>query len=180
MKIIVVEGCDGTGTSTHAEKLGYALAQELGGDRVRVYRHPPHRAGAGDWERSLHYARERAEMVAREEEDRVIVCDRWVYSTDALALTSTEEARWRMLGLTAIERAALPNPVLIILLDAPDAVLDERLLARGEVIPPWARELRRVYREDIARVCDVTVDTSGDAGAVSERLLALALGAVRT
>ena len=174
MKIIVIEGGDGTGTSTHAEKLGYALARELGGDRVRIYRHPPHRAGAGDWERSLHYARERAEMVARFEEDRVIVCDRWVYSTDALALTSTGEARWRMLGLTSIEKAALPNPVLIILLDAPDAVLDERLLARGEVIPPWARELRRVYREDIARMCDVTVDTSGDAGAVSERLLALA------
>ena len=179
MKIIVVEGCDGTGTSTHAEKLGYALARELGGDRVRVYRHPPHRAGAGDWERSLHYARERAEMVAREGEGRIIVCDRWVSSTDAIALTLSGSVRQRMRGLTALERAALPNPVLTVLLDAPDAVLDGRLLARGETIPPWAGALRRVYREDIARMCDVTVDTSGDAGAVSERLLALALGAVR-
>jgi thymidylate kinase len=177
MKIIVIEGCDGTGTSTHAEKLGYSLAKVLGGDRVRIYHHPPHRAGAGDWERSLHYARERAEMVGREEDGRVVVCDRWVHSTDAIALT--QAVRGRMLGLTALERVSLPVPVLTVLLDAPDEVLDKRLLARGETIPPWAGDLRRVYREDIARVCDVTVNTSADAGAVSERLLALALGAVR-
>lgn len=173
MKIIVIEGCDGTGTSTHAEKLGYALARELGGDRVRIYRHPPHRPGAGDWERSLHYARERAEMVAREE-DRVIVCDRWVSSTDALALTFSGSVRQRMLGLTALERVSLPTPVLTVMLDAPDAVLDERLLARGEAIPPWARELRRAYREDIARGCDAVLSTAGDSARVIDCLLFLA------
>lgn len=178
MKIVVIEGCDGTGTSTHAEKLGYALARELGSDRVRFYRHPPHRPGAGDWERSLHYARERAEMIAREEEGRIIVCDRWVSSTDALALTFSGTVRQRMLGLTALERAALPIPILTVLLDAPDAVLDERLLARGESIPPWAGALRRVYREDIARVCDVVLSTAGDGGRVADRLLSFAKAAL--
>lgn len=178
MKIVVIEGCDGAGTSTHTEKLGYALARELGGDRVRFYRHPPHRPGAGDWERSLHYARERAEMVAREEEGRVVVCDRWVSSTDALALTFSGTVRQRMLGLTALERGSLPTPILTVLLDAPDAVLDERLRARGEEIPPWARELRRVYREDIARGCDVVLSTAGDSGRVADRLLALAKAAL--
>jgi thymidylate kinase len=174
MRIIVIEGCDGTGTSTHAEKLGYALARELGGDRVRIYRHPPHRAGAGDWERSLHYARERAEMVAREEEGRVIVCDRWVSSTDAIALTLSGQVQQRLLKLTALERSFLPLPILTVLLDAPDTVLDERLSARGEAIPPWAGALRRVYREEIARVCDAVLSTAGDIDRVTDRLLSLA------
>lgn len=178
MKLIIIEGCDGTGTTTHTERLGYALARELGSDRVRIYRHPPHRPGAGDWERSLHYARERAEMVAREEEGRVIVCDRWVPSTDAIALTLSGSVRQRMLGLTALERASLPAPILTVLLDAPDKVLEERLRARGEEIPPWARELRRVYREEIARMCDVTLNTAGDIGRVAERLLALSKAAL--
>lgn len=178
MKIIVIEGCDGTGTTTHTERLGYALARELGEDRVRIYRHPPHRAGAGDWERSLHYARERAEMVSREGEGRIIVCDRWVSSTDALALTLSGSVRERMLGLTSLERVSLPTPILTVLLDAPDVVLDERLRARGEEIPPWARELRRVYREEIARVCDVVLSTAGDDGRVAERLLSFAKAAL--
>jgi len=178
MRLIVLEGCDGTGTSTNAKKLGEALQRE--GYKTLVYHHPPHRPGAGDWERSLHYARERAEMVTRTADDTVVVADRWVYSTDAIAMTLDGDVRGRLLALTALERMFLSSPILVVLLDAPDAVLDERLTARGESPPPQRGELRRVYREDIARVCDVTVDTSGDAGAVSERLLALALGAVRT
>lgn len=179
MNLIVIEGCDGTGTTTHTERLGYALARELGEDRVRYYRHPPHRPGAGDWERSLHYARERAEMISREEEGRIIVCDRWVHSTDALALTSSAPNLSRMQELSTLERLSLPVPILAVLLDAPDAVLDERLRARGESIPPWTRELRRAYREGVARICDATINTAGDVARVAERLLYLALGALK-
>lgn len=97
-------------------------------------------------------------------------------STDALALTLSGSVRERMLGLTSLERVSLPTPILTVLLDAPDVVLDERLRARGEEIPPWARELRRVYREEIARVCDVVLSTAGDDGRVAERLLSFSQG----
>lgn len=177
MNLIVIEGCDGTGTTTHTERLGHALARELGEDRVRYYRHPPHRPGAGDWERSLHYARERAEMIAREEEGRIIVCDRWVHSTEALALTASAPNRARMRELSTLERVSLPDPLLTVLLDAPDSVLDERIWARGE--EPSSRKLRRAYREDIARMCDVTLNTVGEVERVAERLLSLTLGALR-
>lgn len=177
MKLIVLEGCDGTGTSTNAKKLGEALQRE--GYKTLVYHHPPHRPGAGDWERSLHYARERAEMVTRTADDTVVVADRWVYSTGAIAKTLDGEVRGRLLALTALERQSLPTPTLIVLLDAPDAVLDERLTARGESLPPHRGELRRVYRESIVMTCDVTVNTSMEAEAVAGRLLKLALENLR-
>ena len=176
MNLIVLEGCDGTGTSTNAKKLGEALQRE--GYKTLVYHHPPHRPGGGDWERSLHYARERAEMATRTADDTVVVADRWVYSTDAIAMTLDGDVRGRLLALTALERMFLSSPILVVLLDASDAVLDERLTARGESLPPHRGELRRVYRESIAMTCDVTVNTAGDSGRVSDRLLSLAKAAL--
>lgn len=181
MTLIVIEGCDGTGTTTHTEKLGYALAATLGDDRVRVYRHPPHRPGAGDWERSLHYARERAEMIAREGEGRIIVCDRWVHSTDAIALALRgDPIGSRMLALSALERATLPQPVLTVMLDAPDAVLDARLTARGEPLSPLTKTLRGVYRASIGPRCDAVLSTSDDADAVKGRLVTMATKQIKS
>lgn len=181
MTLIVIEGCDGTGTTTHTEKLGYALAATFGDDRVRVYRHPPHRPGAGDWERSLHYARERAEMVAREGDGRIIVCDRWVHSTEALALSLRGDPTGsRMLALSALERATLPPPVLTVMLDAPDAVLDARLTARGETLSPLTKTLRGVYRASIGPRCDAVLSTSDDADAVKGRLVTMATKQIKS
>lgn len=177
MKLIILEGCDGTGTTTHAEKLGYALQRE--GHPVWIYRHPPHRPGAGDWERSLHYARERAEMVSRTEDDTVVIADRWVHSTEAIAMILASEVRGRLLALTALERGFLPSPILTVLLNAPDAVLDERLTARGEYLPPYRGELRRSYGTYIAPMCDVTVSSDRDVGEVEASLLKYAREALK-
>ena len=44
--------------------------------------------------------------------------------------------------------------------------------AQGDVL------FRRIYREDIARVCDAVLSTAGDGGRVADRLLALAKAAL--
>lgn len=173
MKLIVIEGCDGTGTTSHADALAEGLNRQ--GYPARPYHHPPHRTGAGDWERSLHYARERAEMVSRPY-DGVWVCDRWYPSTQVLAHTVREESvRERMLALTELERGYLPVPLLTVVLDAPEEVLDARLRARGEAVTERDRILRSLYR---ALPCDARVDTRGYAAEVRAELFALALASV--
>ena len=118
-------------------------------------------------------------MFTRAEEETVVVADRWVHSTEAIAMTLPEGMRNRLLTLTALERLSLPAPLLTVLLNAPDTVLDGRLTTRGESLPPYRVQLRRVYRDSIAPMCDVTVSTADPVDAVERKLLRLATEALK-
>ena len=75
MKLIVIEGCDGTGTSTHTESLAYSL-REVGYTTVEFH-HPPPPKGCSPWTRVSHYASERSKLVDQYgATDTVVVADR--------------------------------------------------------------------------------------------------------
>lgn len=179
MKLIVIEGGDGTGTTTHADTLAVALCR--GGYEALAYHHPPHPPGCTHWERSLHYALERARVCRKlRDTDTVLVADRWYHSTWAYTAALTRESvRAVMLGLSLYEDSILPPITLAVMLDAPDEVLDARLRARGRDPTADERVIRNGYREYLAGSMEAIVDTAAPYEAVGSRLLDLSLSALR-
>ena len=179
MKLIVIEGGDGTGTTTHADTLAVALCR--GGYAALAYHHPPHPPGCTHWERSLHYALARAKVCSKlRETDTVLVADRWYHSTWAYTAALTgEPVRVSMLGLSLYEDSILPPITLAVMLDAPDEVLDARLRARGRDPTADERVIRNGYRGYLAGSMDAIVDTAAPCEAVGARLLELSLAALR-
>jgi len=108
--------------------------------------------------------------------DEVRVTDRWVQSTEVVGWTVEGAVRNALWRLAAAERAILPKPVLVAVLDTTDAELDRRLKTRGEVTER-DRACRAAYRNPavIGPWGAVRVDTSGPAAEVETRLLAMAL-----
>lgn len=179
MKLIVLEGCDGTGTTTHADSLAGALCRE--GYPGLSYHHPPHPSGCTHWERSLHYALERARVCRKlRDTDTVLVADRWYHSTWAYtAVLTREPVRVAMLGLSLYENSILPPITLAVMLDASDEVLDARLRKRGRETTADERTIRNGYREYLAGSMEHVVDTEAPCDGVGARLLELSLAALR-
>jgi thymidylate kinase len=122
--LTVVEGADGTGKSTVVRALAVALA-DLG---ARAWHHgPPLPMRPRDpWSMALHYAAERASLAAAMREGTeapVVIADRWWHTA---AVFGAVRVSFAEIDLAAAEEKALPAPVLVVILDAPDAVLAAR------------------------------------------------------
>lgn len=177
--MLVLEGPDGCGKSTHADRLADALRAE-GVDAVAFHHTKP--ATADVVLAALDYARQRKEMV-HSAPAAVIVADRWTPSTWCLGIAMAALAKLdhpNFFGLTDLAHAEsrwLPRCDGA-LLWAPDVALDARLAARG--VP--ANEMDRKLREAYARWAGVTAsrfDTSRPADVVAADLLAWARGVLR-
>jgi len=177
MKLVVIEGSDGTGTSFHSKALTEKLC--VLGYKAQMFHHPRHEQDDDHWSRSLHYALARARIVKNSEKDTILVADRWYMSTSAIALTLPCPLRSRLIDLCHLEGHILPAPLLTVLLDAPDDVLDERI-RDGRPQDAWetSHELRGIYRSMIRPECDIVLDTSRPKDEVQAEILALVLGVV--
>lgn len=174
MNLIVLEGNHASGKSAHADALAASL-ERLGVAAVS-YHHPPARTrdpyGAALW-----YATERHEVCRYVPRASVLVADRWYFSTEVVGYTMRQDA---LHALASAERQALPTPALVLVLDAPDAVLDARIEARGAAVTDVDRAARSWYRDrNVLRSWGAeVVDTSGPVEEVEARILARVLAAL--
>ena len=176
MKLIVIEHQHGAGGSHHTDALAASLVAR--GLRARAWHHHSPQS-RHPYAAALEYAQQRARMLEWPDGDRpeVVVVDRWVESTVAVGWTKDGPVRNALLRLATAERAVLPVASLVVVLDAPDAELDRRILTRGHPVTDVDRACREVYRDPsvLGPWGAVRVDTSGDAAAVEARLLAMTL-----
>lgn len=183
--VLVLEGDDGAGKSTHVQALDEVLARMMPG-ATATFRHPPPspELEQSPLARAVWYSQRRAvaghEFAA--EPPGVLLTDRWWWSTlmfgawrgDLQEVVDAEERAWSH---------ACGVPVLTILLDAPDEVLDARLaerLARGTATRADAdrarhARLREAYRDAARARGWPVVDTSGPAHEVARNVLRAAL-----
>lgn len=176
MRLIVIEGCDGTGTSTHTDALAYTLREE--GFNAIGFHHPPPPKGCSPWTRVTHYASERSKLVDHcGDADIVVVSDRWYHSTEVFAFIVDGALKTRLNVLAALEKHTLPPPVMLAMLDASDGELDRRLTKRGEVVCNTDTVQRDAYRK-IVRPHAVTLDTEQSKDVVRCKLLDLSLAAL--
>ena len=169
--LIVLEGSDGSGKTTHAERLATALS--MGARVARAWHHPPPRTDTSYAQRARHFADARrrflAETVIAHPEVTTWVLDRWVWSSLAALpdeLCGAERAD--VIALVARERDALPAVTTLLL----DATHDARLVARGEVLFDARYAVRHRYWQLAVRYGWPTVMTDDDADTVSARLVA--------
>lgn len=138
-RIVCVEGGHGSGKSTLARALAYAL---------RAWHHY-HRgeSGADPWEAACRYAAQRATTLrlATAAGATVIVADRWGWSTGILAAVLDDES---LRLLRQAERAAVRDPLLTLVCDAPEDVCRARVEARGET---WG-EREAAERAEVLRL----------------------------
>ena len=186
MKLIAVDGNHGSGKSHHVSALVAALVAR--GIHARAFHHapPPMDRPRDPWSVALHYAACRAAwwqaVQEGHEEADVVVADRWVLSTDAIALArpSYDTTAYAMVRLALVEAGILPTPDLVVVLDASDTTLNARILARGVEVTDTDRACREVYRNAaVLRVwAAVRVDTDRPVEVVEAEVLALALRAL--
>lgn len=186
MKLLVVEHQHGAGGTHHVTALVAALCAR--GIHARAFHHapPPMDRPRDPWSVALHYAAERAAwwqaVQEGHEEADVVVTDRWVLSSYAVVRTLPGDTLVP-LALTLLvdaELHTLPLPRLTLVLDAPDPVLDARILARGVAVTDTDRACREVYRNPdmLRRWGAVRVDTDRPVEVVEAEVLALALRAL--
>lgn len=187
IRFLILDGADGTGTSTHADALADALRDR--GIVASAYHHPRHPAGFDGAARVAWYAGARAQLAAEwrrlgdvlavceDDSPRVVVLDRGPLSGVAYAMAHAPDAAalaWQ--GVEAWERAAGECPAAW--LDAADDALDARLAARGEdVRGAWPE--RAAWRALAAERGLRRFDTGGERGAVGRELAAWAAGVLR-
>jgi len=147
--LLVIEGADGTGSTTHAH--GLATALSVRGFRALSWQHE--RPTSRDpWVCALDYAMQRAQLLERHasEHDLVLCLDRWWHTAHVEALCNPEGYdRSRFASLARAEALHSISPALLVVLDASDATLDARMALRGET--PDARDAQRrmLYRDAI-------------------------------
>lgn len=179
-RFIVLDGCHGTGSSTHADTLAAALESALWTPRnpivVRAYHHPRHPEGCNGVARIAWYAGARAQMLRGAA--GIVVMDRGPLSgvVYAESLTPAAPGRSTALALARAELAREPWAMApTVVLDAEDDALDARLRERGE--DPAASHPERLAWGRLLAACGwaKVVRTDGDAGDVRAELLAWAL-----
>ena len=173
MKVIAIEGCHGSGKS----KLAQSLSKEL---NVELFKHTGPRKSASIFEAAMWYGVQRATLYSKHH-DRVIVADRWHWSTTvvARALYSPDSREYRaLMDLANAERLMYPDPILTLVCEAPWDVCRERVLARGEA---WTmREMaERVEIADLAHYRSWPVlNTAGDHETVVAAAVQLSRGTI--
>lgn len=138
--LVVIEGPDGSGKSSVCRLVAAMLP-----DACEWHHRPPQPDRPRDpWSLALHYAAERAAIVAAirdgSEESAIVIADRWVHTASVFADLADDDARRT---LAAAEMMALPPPALVVVLAASDATLAAR---RPDASPDEARA-RALYRE---------------------------------
>ncbi len=186
MKLLAVDGNHGSGKSHHVRALVAALCAR--GIHAHAFHHapPPMDRPRDPWSLALHYAACRAAwwqaVQEGHEEADVVVADRWLESSKAigLSLSPFDVTGEAMLAFARAEQRVLPTPSLVAVLDAPDATLNARILARGVPVTDTDRACREVYRNAaVLRVwAAVRVDTDRPVEVVEAEVLALALRAL--
>lgn len=188
-RFIVFEGPDGVGKSTHAAllagRLGALLTREPGGTslgrRLRDLVLDPATADLGDRAEALLMAADRAQHVAEVIRPtllrgRHVVADRYLYSSVAYQGYGRGLDPAEVEALSTWATAAL-LPDLVILLDAPQGLLNERrcvhpdrLEALGE---DFHRRVRAGYRAQAGAQPHrwVLIDAGGDAEHTSRAVL---------
>lgn len=177
MRLIVIEGCDGTGTTTHTQSLVYNLREE--GYSATEFHHPPPPNGCSPWTRVTHYASERSKLVDRwGDSETVVVADRWHYSTRVFSAIVEDALRHRLLELARLEELTLPAPLMAVVLDASDVELDRRLTKRGEPLRATDALQRHAYRHVVGPQVGTILNTGQDKDAVRNLLLHMAVSAI--
>ena len=144
-RIIVIEGTEATGTTTHVRDLAAALRAQ--GYAVYPFHHE-RPTDATAHARALDYATQRsviADMAAGDWR-YIILADRWWHTAHVEALLATDD-RPGLLALAQAEALLLPVPLLVAVLTAEDATLDARMILRGETPTDADRARRVLYRE---------------------------------
>ncbi len=179
MQLIVLEGPDGTGKSTHADALAAAL-RERDVDALSWHHQRP--SFVDPWLTALDYARQRAVLCASARDGTVYVVDRWWWSTSAEGFARSGEWSSEMVrsygNLANAESDALRDAIITIFLDASDGVIDARLAKRGTPATPLDYRKRGAYRF-FSRTGRVSVVRSDAAKSdVQRAIVSLALGAM--
>ncbi len=147
MQLIVLEGPDGTGKSTHADALAAAL-REHGVDALSWHHEKP--ASVDPWLTAIEYARQRRAFCVSAHSGTTYIVDRWWWSTAAEGFA--REGEWPIEMVNAYrdfsraEQKVLCAPVATIFLDASDAVIDARLAKRGTPATALDYRKRGAYR----------------------------------
>ena len=119
--LVCLDGSDGTGKSTVAAMLPAMLSPLT--SRVFAHEHP----GVCDaWASALWYAARRAEVASRMAlglEPDLVIADRWWPTAAVFAEVRGDDAA---LTLARMESRQLPQPALVVVLDASDATLAAR------------------------------------------------------
>ncbi len=191
MKLIVLEGIDGAGTTTQAARLGAALRGE--GRDTHLTREPSDgpvgrllreilagkHAPVDATTMSLLFAADRADHVQREvapalARGQIVVSDRWYHSSLAYQ-GAGEERRWIA---TLNDRARRPDLTLLLEVDPDVAAERRRLAARPEELFDRLEMQRRVaagYREVVQELATrehiVVLDGGKTVDAVAAEIL---------
>ncbi len=177
---LALDGCHGVGTSTHAD----ALAEALRGEHfaAAAYHHPRHDVGCGGAARVAWYAGARAQLVAHPIAP-VVVMDRGPMSGVAYARSLNSESGLAN-HLARIDASSWchRHDLSWVWLDAPDATLDARILARQET-PSMFKGERAAWRELVLtdgfpRRPTHLINSAGDAANVRADLLAWAIAVI--
>ena len=180
-RIVALEGVDASGKTTHTDHL--ALALRKAGVYALPWHHPkPPETCRTTYSRALWYALARAAFLENEAhpsshaEPPVWIVDRWSWSTIVDAMTVAPESdRTAMRLLYSAEMESKGPTPLTILLTAPLAEIERRLIARGES----TAGMRKVHGEYL-RLAEwhgwPAVATSLPREQVTERLVGIVRG----
>lgn len=168
--LLVIEGPDAAGKSTLVD----ALAADLDG---APFHHSRPRRGADPLEAALHYACVRRAWVLawpHHTNGGLLILDRSHWSSRVLGRaigdTLSRREREAMIDLSLMEEQTLPRG-LVLLCDAPDAVLDARLAARGTPTTDLDRAVRVEYRHQAGMRGWERIDTTGPLESVVPRVV---------
>lgn len=167
--VLVLEGASGAGKTHHTK--GAVLHLTAWGIPAKPFLHTDVSGELSPSEAAAFYAARRNVLVKEVGTGSVTIADGWHWSTVALAgverdyneralmmnTAFVESVRWgwgrtptlpMTTGVVANDRAS-PVRMALIVLDAPDSILDERQGAHGRALHASRCEVRRRYRESV-------------------------------